>query len=238
MQFSLEKVPVPKACIILNNYDCVAKGSGSFVPYNEFSYNTKNTSRHLLDLKAVLQQDNIELDKTFYTYVTRYKEHLKKWNKIHNLTGAKKDALIDNFIYDAIYPLTFLPTLNKAIDIGTGAGFPGMILAFALPKTHFTLVEPLQKRASFLQFIKADLGLNNVTVENCRAESLAPTPYDLVTSRAVTQTDLLLHLSQPFLTKGTLLLFYKGEKVYEEVDPSLNYEVIKTQTRHYLLIES
>ncbi len=191
-----------------------------------------------MDLKSVLDHDNITFDESFYKNVSRYKEHLHKWNKIHNLTGARTDALIDKFIYDAVYPVNFLPTITRVMDIGTGAGFPGMILAFALPQTHFTLVEPLQKRASFLQFIKADLGLTNVTVKNCRVEELEPTPYDLVTSRAVTQTDLLMKLSRPFLKKGSLLLFYKGEKVFEEVDSSLDYQVIQTQNRHYLLIES
>ena len=191
-----------------------------------------------MDLKSVLDHDNITFDESFYKNVSRYKEHLHKWNKIHNLTGARTDALIDKFIYDAVYPVSFLPTITRVMDIGTGAGFPGMILAFALPQTHFTLVEPLQKRASFLQFIKADLGLTNVTVKNCRVEELEPTPYDLVTSRAVTQTDLLMKLSRPFLKKGSLLLFYKGEKVFEEVDSSLDYQVIQTQNRHYLLIES
>jgi len=185
-----------------------------------------------------LDHDNITFDESFYKNVSRYKEHLHKWNKIHNLTGARTDALIDKFIYDAVYPVSFLPTITRVMDIGTGAGFPGMILAFALPQTHFTLVEPLQKRASFLQFIKADLGLTNVTVKNCRVEELEPTPYDLVTSRAVTQTDLLMKLSRPFLKKGSLLLFYKGERVFEEVDSSLDYQVIQTQNRHYLLIES
>ena len=191
-----------------------------------------------MNLKSVLQQDGIILDEPFYQNVLRYKEHLHKWNKIHNLTGAKTDELIDKFIYDAVYPVSFLPKINLAMDIGTGAGFPGMILAFALPKTHFTLVEPLQKRASFLQFIKADLVLKNVTIKNCRVEELEPVPYDLVTSRAVTQTKILMNLSKPFLKKESLLLFYKGERVFEEVDSSLKYQVIQTQNRHYLLIES
>jgi 16S rRNA (guanine527-N7)-methyltransferase len=113
-----------------------------------------------------------------------------------------------------------------------------MILAFALPNTHFTLVEPLQKRASFLQFVVASLGLTNVTVKAMRVEHLIPQEFDFITSRAVTDTKMLLKLSEPFRTKGTLLLFYKGEKVYDEVDETLNYKVIEKQNRHYLLIES
>ena len=89
-----------------------------------------------MDIKAKLLSEKIELDEQFFTYVSKYKEHLKKWNKIHNLTGAKKEDLMDKFIYDAVYPISFLPKVNNILDIGTGAGFPGMILAFALPDTE------------------------------------------------------------------------------------------------------
>lgn len=190
-----------------------------------------------MNIEATLKSDNIELDEQFFDYVARYKEHLKRWNKIHNLTGAKNDELIDKFIYDAVYPVSFLPKVDTILDIGTGAGFPGMILAFALPDTEVILCEPLQKRASFLQFVKADLGLKNVTVANCRAEELEPRPVDLVTSRAVTDTKMLMQLSRPFVHKGSRLLFYKGEKVFDEVDPSLKHQIIQTNKRHYLIIE-
>ena len=190
-----------------------------------------------MDIKAALLKDGITLDEQFFEYVKRYKEHLKKWNKIHNLTGAKKEELMDKFIYDAVFPVSFLPKVNTLLDIGTGAGFPGMILAFALPETEVILCEPLQKRASFLQFIKADLGLKNVTVANCRVEELEPRPIDLVTSRAVTDTKMLMKLSAPFISKGSKLLFYKGERVFDEVDASLKHQIIQTQNRHYLIIE-
>jgi 16S rRNA (guanine527-N7)-methyltransferase len=111
-------------------------------------------------------------------------------------------------------------------------------LAFALPDTHFTLVEPLAKRASFLQFVKADLGLTNVDIKAVKVEQLAPQTFDFITSRAVTDTNMLLKLSEPFRKEGTLLLFYKGEKVYDEVNESLNYQIIEKHHRHYLLIES
>ena len=190
-----------------------------------------------MNIEAELLKENIVLDPRFFDYVKRYKEHLKKWNKIHNLTGAKKEELMDKFIYDAVYPVSFLPEVKSILDIGTGAGFPGMILAFALPQTEVILCEPLQKRASFLQFIKADLGLENVTVANCRVEELEPRPIALVTSRAVTETKMLMQLSQPFVTQGSKLLFYKGERVFEEVDATLKHQVIQTQNRHYLLID-
>jgi 16S rRNA (guanine527-N7)-methyltransferase len=189
-----------------------------------------------LDFKAQLTKDNIIVHDKFFHYIQKYKEHLFKWNKVHNLTGAKDEKTIDNFIYDALFPVSFLPKVDTLMDIGTGAGFPGMILAFALPDTQVTLVEPLPKRASFLQFIKADLGLTNVTVVKKKVEDMEPQIFDIITSRAVTDTKMLLELSKNFRNKDTKLLFYKGEKVFDEVDSSLKHKIIQTKKRHYLLL--
>lgn len=189
-----------------------------------------------MNLKATLESDNITLPENFFYNVQKYKEHLFKWNKIHNLTGAKDEVTLNAFIYDAIYPLSFIPKVKTLMDIGTGAGFPGMILAFGLPETEVTLVEPLTKRASFLQFIKADLGLKNVTVVKKRVEEMEPKIFEMITSRAVTDTKMLLKLSENFRDKNSKLLFYKGEKVFDEVQEIQNHKIIETKKRHYLLL--
>jgi len=194
-----------------------------------------------VDLKATLTKDNIKLPDDFFYNVQKYKEHLIKWNRIHNMTGAKDEKTIDKFIYDAIFPLTFLSHVESLMDIGTGAGFPGMILALGLPDTQVTLVEPLTKRASFLQFVKADLGLDNVTVVKKRVEDMEPRIFEMITSRAVTDTRMLLKLSENFRDENSKLLFYKGEKVYDEVNDSIvnttmKHKIIETNNRHYLLL--
>ena len=189
-----------------------------------------------MDLKLTLQNDKIDLPDNFFHNIQKYKELLFKWNKIHNLTGAKDEKTIDEFIYDAVFPVSFLPKSKNLLDIGTGAGFPGMILAIALPDVEVTLVEPLKKRASFLQFVKADLDLKNVKVVKKRVEEMESKIFELVTSRAVTDTNMLLKLSENFRDEKSMLLFYKGERVYDEVDEELNHKVIKTKNRHYLLI--
>jgi len=190
-----------------------------------------------VDLKTTLINENIELPDNFFYNIQKYKEHLFKWNKIHNLTGAKDEKTIDEFIFDAVFPVSFLPKVNSLMDIGTGAGFPGMILALALPDTQVTLVEPLTKRASFLQFVKADLGLDNVRVVKKRVENMDREIFDIITSRAVTDTKMLLKLSENFRDENSQLLFYKGEKVYEEVDDIPNHKIIQTKNRHYLLMQ-
>ncbi len=191
-----------------------------------------------MDLKRRIQAENITLPDNFFHNIQKYKEHLFKWNKIHNLTGARDEATVDDFIFDALFPLSFLPSVNSLLDIGTGAGFPGMILAFGLPDTKVTLVEPLTKRASFLQFIKADLGLENVRVVKKRVEEMESEIFELITSRAVTDTKMLLELSRNLRDEHSKLLFYKGEKVFDEVEDThgMPHKIIERKKRHYLLL--
>lgn len=173
---------------------------------------------------------------SFEEKIKTYKSTLLTWNKTHNLTGAKDEAQLDAFIEDALYPLTFLPKVSSILDVGSGAGFPGLILAMALEDTQVTLCEPLAKRASFLQFIKALLNLKNVTIIKDRVENISSNHFDLITSRAVMDTKMLLKLTTHLRDERTLLLFYKGERVFSEVDSNLNYKIIETKNRHYLLI--
>lgn len=194
-----------------------------------------------MNLKDTILKNNIKVPDNFFYNIQKYKEHLLKWNKIHNLTGAKDEKTLNYFIYDSLFPVSFLKKYKNLLDIGTGAGFPGMILAMALPDTEVTLVEPLMKRASFLQFIKADLNLSNVTVVKKRVEQMEGQHFELITSRAVTDTKMLLQLSENFRDSSSTLLFYKGEKVFEEVDETMPHKIIQTSDsnankRHYLLL--
>jgi len=183
--------------------------------------------------------NELELSNDILKKIDDFAKYLLDWNKVHNLTGAKTYEAINEQIYDSIYPLTFLPKKNSLLDIGTGAGFPGMILAIAMPETKCTLCEPLRKRASFLKFIVRELELTNVTVEASRVENLEIKLYDLITSRAVTDTKTLIEWSRPFIGENTQMLFYKGEQVFEEIKglESCKYELISRDQRNYLWIQ-
>ncbi len=189
-----------------------------------------------MNLKEEIQKLNLDLGKDFFNNIQKYKEALVKWNKTHNLTGAKDEKTIDLFIYDSIYPLSFLKPEKTLLDVGTGAGFPGLILSFALRDVSVTLCEPNLKRYSFLNYVKAMLGLKNVSVVKKRVEELEPFVYEVITSRAVTDTKMLLELTKNIRDNNTKLLFYKGERVFDEVDKDLPHKVIITKNRHYLLI--
>ncbi len=168
-----------------------------------------------------------------------YTKLLLQYNKVHRLSGAKDVSEVDANIEDSLYPMQFLTPskISTAVDIGTGAGFPGLILAMAYPKIHFTLVEPLMKRTAFLHLVKSKLGLENVTIKSDRIENIEPFEADLITSRAVAKTGALIDLASTFIGEKTVLLFYKGEGVHEELNAAWKSEVINRGKRNYLFIK-
>ncbi|MEO1922914.1 MAG: 16S rRNA (guanine(527)-N(7))-methyltransferase RsmG, partial [Nautiliaceae bacterium] len=146
-----------------------------------------------------------------------FTKELLKWNKIHKLTNYNSPEEIEEQIKDSLYPLEKIKDAKTAIDIGTGAGFPGLILAIAMPDTQWYLVEPLKKRYSFLNYLKTILGLKNVTVIPKRLEKSNITPVDLITSRAVMPTKEIIKIAKPFLKKDGKMLLYKGSNVLDEL---------------------
>jgi 16S rRNA (guanine527-N7)-methyltransferase len=161
---------------------------------------------------------------------------LLKWNKVHSLTRARNIEKLGEYIEDSLYPLEFLEDFDSCLDIGTGAGFPGLVLAIARPQSKFVLTEPLNKKASFLNMVKVELGLDNVTIYQDRVENTPIYEYDLITSRAVTDTNMLLNLTKNHRNSDTRLLFYKGESVSNEIEDIKNYDIINKDKRNYLLI--
>jgi 16S rRNA (guanine527-N7)-methyltransferase len=112
-----------------------------------------------------------------------------------------------------------VPDESLVADIGSGAGLPGIPMAIAQPKAHFTLIEPMERRASWLAAVVQDLGIKNVDVVRARAEEVSRTDFDIVTARAVAALDKLLKLLTP-LTRGSNLktvLALKGSRAPEEI---------------------
>jgi 16S rRNA (guanine527-N7)-methyltransferase len=191
-------------------------------------------------LKDKLREEGIGLDEKRIGKLERFGALLHEWNQIHNLTGAKSIEVINRNIIDSLYPLTFIENPGSLLDVGTGAGFPGLVLAIAFPDSEVLLAEPLKKRSAFLKYAAIDLDLGNVAVEAKRVEAVDHTPFELITSRAVTNTRLLLELSRKVSNEQTAYLFYKGERVFDEIDEVeavLSYEIIQKNRRNYLYIK-
>lgn len=185
-----------------------------------------------MDAKITLPDD-------FWVNVEHFTTILLKYNQTHNITGAKSEKAVLANVKDSIYPLQFLDTttLRTAIDIGTGAGFPGLLLALALPDVMFTLFEPIAKKSAFLHLVKMHLSMTNVTIFTQRVEQVSPWETDLITSRAVTNTKMLINLCKGFITPKSTVLFYKGEYVDEEVKGLQNYTIHQKDKRHYLIMK-
>jgi 16S rRNA (guanine527-N7)-methyltransferase len=194
----------------------------------------------LENLRSKLESANLEFDDIFYERCKKFQSLLKQWGAIHNLSAQLQDNQIEDNIFDSIYPLNFLNSFESLIDIGTGAGYPGMILAIARPEAQIVLCEPKSKRVAFLNFVKNTLELPNVEVVQNRVENLPPKAYDLITSRAVTNTSLLMSMTENLVDNDTEYLFYKGSMCDEEIKELEfdNFEVIKYgETRNYLYIK-
>lgn len=181
----------------------------------------------------------IPLPQDFWQKATEFTTLLLKYNQTHNITGAKTEKAVLKNIEDSIYPLRFLEThsYKTAIDVGTGAGFPGLLLALALPDVAFTLFEPIAKKSAFLHLAKMHLNLHNVTICTQRVEKITPWPVDFISSRAVSNTKMLISLCQGYITPKSTLLFYKGEYVEEEIKGLNNCEIHQNEKRYYLTMK-
>ena len=112
-----------------------------------------------------------------------------------------------------------VPDGSLVADVGSGAGLPGLPMAIAQPNAHFTLIEPMERRANWLLSVVNDLGIKNVDVIRARAEEVSRTDFDIVTARAVAALDKLLKLLTP-LTRGSNLktvLALKGSRAPVEI---------------------
>lgn len=171
----------------------------------------------------------------------KFTELLLEWNKIHNLTGAKTPSDVERNIEDSIFPTTFIKKPSSILDVGTGAGFPGLILAIAYPDVPTVLCEPRKKRAMFLKYVAMELELPNIVVVKKRVEDYDAEAFGLISSRAVTDTKMLLALTEHLQDEKTEFLFYKGEKIFSElelVEQKLNYGIIEKNERNYLYIKA
>jgi len=190
--------------------------------------------------KEKFEQLNINLDKEFYKRSEQFIKLLQQWGKVHNLTASLKYEEIEANILDSVYPLSFLDDFKSFADVGTGAGYPGMLLAIARPDIKAVLIEPRSKRVAFLNFVKSALKLKNLTIIKSRVEDIDTEHFDLITSRAVSNTSLLLDLTAKISDDNTSYLFYKGSLCQEEIEDAKvnNYEIKKVgEHRNFLYIK-
>jgi|UniRef100_UPI004047C71A 16S rRNA (guanine527-N7)-methyltransferase len=193
-----------------------------------------------MGLKQLLEENNLHFNDKFYEDCEVFIKLLQQWGKVHNLSGRLTKEDIEENILDSIFPLSFIDKYESFADIGTGAGYPGLILAMAQRDVKSYLIEPRIKRVSFLNFVKASLKLENLTVLCSRVESVKDLSVDLITSRAVTNTSLLLEITQNIKKENSSYLFYKGSMLEAELETAKvnsNFKVLNRKDRNYLYIK-
>jgi 16S rRNA (guanine527-N7)-methyltransferase len=149
----------------------------------------------------------------------RHLELVEETNRLMNLTRivSEADAAVKH-VYDSVQPWRRFKDAKVVLDVGTGAGFPGIPLALILPETEFVLAESVQKRARFVECAIETLGLENVTVKAVRAEELMRSQrFDLITARAVAPLVKAVPFYAPALRQGSTILLYKGPDIETEV---------------------
>ena len=145
---------------------------------------------------------------------------LLEWNEKFNLTAiVDKDEIEEKHFIDSIKLVEYFDVKNKTLlDVGSGAGFPGIPLAIVEPSLKITLLESNGKRISFLKEVKRVLSLDNVEIIQGRAEELgAREKFDFVTARAVKELNILLELCFYLVKVGGSFIAYKSSNVDEEI---------------------
>lgn len=181
-----------------------------------------NTEKFVDDLNALgIKLSDIQINQ-FITYF----EMLVEWNQVMNLTAITEyDEVIKKHFVDSLSLIKAydINKKSKVIDVGTGAGFPGLALKIAYPNLQVTLLDSLNKRIHFLNAVIEKLQLSEVDTVHGRAEDFAKPgklreKYDLCVSRAVANLSTLSEYCLPFVKEGGYFISYKSEKITEEAE--------------------
>ena len=171
---------------------------------------------------------NIEINEDAIQKLSIYKDLLLEWNEKMNLTAItdEYEIIVKHFV-DCLECSKAIKDEKKIIDVGTGAGFPGMVLAIYYPDIEFTLLDGLNKRLIFLQEVVDKLGLTNVKIVHGRAEEVVRINnlfnyYDASVSRAVANLPVLLEYVSPYVKVGGYSIVMKGDSVEEEIKLAQN----------------
>ena len=172
-----------------------------------------------------LKELRIELNENMKTQFDRYYELLVEWNKVMNLTGITEyEEVNEKHFIDSlsIVKVIDINKIDNIIDIGTGAGFPGIPLKIAFPHLKVTLLDSLNKRIKFLNAVIDELNLNHIETIHGRAEDYAKKTeyrenYDLCVSRAVANLSTLSEYCVPYVKVGGLFISYKSGDIDEEI---------------------
>ena len=171
---------------------------------------------------------------------------MTEWNRKKNLVGTgDRLRIINELLLDSTVPVPYLPEKGNLVDLGSGAGFPALVIKILKPGLDVKLVESNGKKVSFLKYAIHSLRLKGITAVNKRIEDLTENLQewgcDVVTSRAMTSLEKIIRLSDPFLGPGGIITGFLGKGGSEEIEDIeavlLNYHLVIKNSITYRLPE-
>lgn len=167
---------------------------------------------------------NVELSREQVEEFYKYMELMVEWNKKMNLTAiTEPNEVIEKHFIDCLTIMPYIKENSTIIDVGTGAGFPGIPLKIADSSLDITLLDSLNKRINFLNEVISKVNLENIVAIHGRAEEYVKEKrekYDIAVSRAVAELPTLLEYLLPYVKVGGKCICMKGPKAQEEIDKS------------------
>lgn len=170
-------------------------------------------------LQSGLTQLGLPLSPTQVDLLLAYQALIAKWNRVYNLTAVRSpEEMLTHHLLDS---LAVVPALKarfgaeqpfRLLDVGAGAGLPGVVIAIALPQSQVTCVDTVAKKASFIRQVAAELGLKHLRAEHARVEALPPQQADVVTSRAFASLADFVALTRQHLGPGGVWMAMKGKR--------------------------
>ena len=179
-----------------------------------------------VEIGECLKRNRIPFEDPLPEMLETYLRLLQEWNSRMDLTAVEEEAeMLDRHFIDSLTVLRTDRILSGAslIDVGTGAGFPGMVLAMARPDLQVTLMDAQQKRLKFLEAVRDAAGVRNISIMHARAEDAARDrkyreQYDIAAARAVAPLNVLCEYLLPFVKKGGCALCWKGPALQKELE--------------------
>ena len=181
---------------------------------------------HVLEPEPELVRDALEGDPRLpeffadaWDQVDAFHAMLTEQGVLRGLIGPREvGRLWERHLLNSAAAVPFLPRSGSIVDLGSGAGLPGVVVAAMLPDAHVVLLEPMERRTDWLNEVVAHLGLSNAEVRRARAQEALDLQVDAVTTRAVAAMEKLYGWASPLIRPGGMLVALKGARAAEEIE--------------------
>ena len=172
--------------------------------------------------KGVAEMD-LDVSRETQEKLLAYLALLQKWNKVYNLTAVRDPLeMVTLHLLDSLSVLHYISSSNL-LDVGSGGGLPGIVLAICKPELQVTTIDTVQKKTIFMRQVKGELGLSNLTVVHARVESYQPShKFEVIISRAFSDIALFVKLTEHLLAQNGKWLAMKGQVPHEELASLVN----------------